>query len=176
MSDHLWVTGTHTYNGITGRMALHQTTYVPHRRSLRRQNILFFSPQKHFGITATRFESRRSSAVTEMPSSHQIALAITDPEGGKWTLNVTLMVLGREKMSQYYRQLATDLARSRTFIYVDCCSSFRGELRPTHNSVSQFHQSQQNSMADNTKSQPTMNGCACKMSDTSVQFNLVTLP
>lgn len=114
MSDHLWVTGTHTYNGITGRMALHQTTYVPHRRSLRRQNILFFSSQKHFGITATRFESRRSSAVTEMPSSHQIALAITDPEGGKWTLNVTLMVHGREKMSQYYRQLATDLARSRT--------------------------------------------------------------
>lgn len=77
--------------------------------------IFYFSLLKSiFGITATRFESRRSSAVTEMPSSHQIALAITDPEGGKWTLNVTLMVLGREKMSQYYRQLATDLARSRT--------------------------------------------------------------
>lgn len=48
MSDHPWVTGTHTYNGITGRMALHQTTYVPRRRCLRRQNILFFLSSKAF--------------------------------------------------------------------------------------------------------------------------------
>lgn len=157
-------------------MALHQTTYVPIRRSLQRQNILFLTPQKHFGIEATRFESRRSSAVTEMPSSHQIALAITDPGGGKWTVNVTLMVLGREKMSQYYQQLATDLARSTTLGGVALASYTLTAAVPSevssgqqHNRVAQFHHSQPNRARQTThKSQPTVNGCACKLSDTSV--------
>lgn len=75
----------------------------------------YFSVLKSIlGIAAPPYKSRWSSAVTEMPLGQRIALAITDPGGGKWTLNGTLMVLEREKMSQYYPQLATDPAQSRT--------------------------------------------------------------
>lgn len=125
--------------------------------------LFYFSVLKSiFGIAATRLKSRWSSAVTGMPLGQRIASAITDPGGGKWTLNVTLMVLGREKMLQYYRQLSTDtphgveLAGRACFIYVDCCSLFRGQFRPTR-CLRVSSVPDETSVADNTKSKLTTN-------------------
>lgn len=147
MSDHLWATGSCTSNKITDIMAFYQTTYVPHRTSIWRRNIFFFSPQKHFGITALRVWK------PSVFSCHREALRPVNRVGHYWfggrKMDSECDTDGswEKKMLQYYRHLATishevELWGRACFIYVDCCNWFRGDFRPTHNSDSQFHQSE----------------------------------
>lgn len=78
-------------------------------------------------------------------------MAITDPEGGKWTENATLMVL-REKCSNITGNSPLTLHAvelSVTLVLYTLTAAVPPEVTSgsrVHNSVLQFHQSQRNTV------------------------------
>lgn len=78
-------------------------------------------------------------------------VAITDPEGGKWTVNATLMVL-REKCSNITGNSPLTLHAvelSVTLVLYTLAAAVPPEVTSgsrVHNSVLQFHQSQRNTV------------------------------
>lgn len=157
MSDHLWVTGTYTYDKITDWHFIKQ-----HMSTI--ADGFYDGKIFYFSLLQSILESQQCalkavglqlSQRCPQASESRWPLLILREENGLWMWH--WWFLGEKKCCNITSNSPptsheVELWGRACFIYVDCCSSLRGEFRPTHNCVSQFHQSEKNRTWQTTQS------------------------